>query len=446
MNSTKHPKGLVVLFSTEMFERISFYSMRSILILYLTKSLLFDKALASEIYGSYAGGVYVMAIFGGFIADQFMGTRRSVILGGFLMAIGQFFMYLSATYYNTDQAIPFLYAGLSVLALGNGFLKPNISVMLGDLYPKNDNRIDSAFTIFYMGINIGSLVGTMVSSILGETGNPADFRWGFLTACLGMIIGLIIFIIYKKRYLKTPTGDLIGNRPLKSENGQKAKLTTGDKKRIAAIVIMCCVTVFFWSAFEQSGISLTFLADEHINREILGVTVPASIFQIINPIAILLFAPVFVLIWNKLGNRNPSVPVKMGIGLCLVGFGFLLISLASIGAESGDKIGIIWIVLMYFLHTWGELSISPVGLSMVKKLSPVKLVSLLMGVWFLTAGIANKTAGVLAQLYPDNSSKMFLGYEINTISDFYMIFVYLSFLSGILLLVTSKQINKLMNS
>ncbi|MFA8436355.1 MAG: peptide MFS transporter [Marinifilaceae bacterium] len=446
MRKDRHPNGLMVLFSTEMFERFSFYSMRALLILYLTKSLLFNKELASNIYGSYAGAVYVMAIFGGFVADRFWGTRKSVIIGGLLMAIGQFSMYMSATLYTSPKAIIFLYAGLSILALGNGFLKPNISVMIGDLYPRNDRRVESAFTIFYMGINIGAFVGPLFGGFLGETGNPADFRWGFLLACIGMLIGLAVFTTFMNKYLRVPEGQLIGKKPTRNNNAKNSKLTSGDRKRIGAIVIMSCVMIFFWSAFEQSGISLTFLADEHIDRTLFGFTIPASIFQVINPAAILLFAPLFVIIWDKLGSRNPCIPVKMGIGLYLLGIGFIIISWAAKSIEINQKISIGWIVLMYFFHTWGELSISPIGLSMVKKLSPAKLVSLLMGMWFLTTGIANKTAGVLATLYPDGSTKSICGFQIETISDFYMIFVVLAFLSGTILLLCSPWIKKMMNS
>ncbi len=445
MTEKKHPSGLSVLFSTEMFERISFYSMRAIFVLYMTKALMFDKAHASWVYGNYIGLVYITAILGGYLSDKYLGNRKSVVTGGFMMAFGQFLLFLSASFYSTSSAVPFMYGGLLLLAFGNGFLKPNISVMVGDLYQKNDKRIESAFTIFYMGINIGALLGPIISGYVGETDDPGDFKWGFLVACLGMIIGMMIFLSLKNKHLNTPDGTEIGMKPEIQTDHKQQPLTKIEKQRITAIGIMCLFVVFFWSAFEQSGVSLTFMADELIDRTILGFTIPASQFQIINPLCIIIFAPLFAILWQKLGTLNPSIPTKMAIGLFLVGIGFLIIAQASIGASSTNKINFIWLILMYSFHTFGELSISPVGLSMVKKLSPVRLTSFLMGIWFLTAGIANKTAGIIAALYPDGEPQTLFGFPIKTVYDFNMIFVFMTFGASALLLLMSKRINQLMH-
>ena len=453
-----HPKGLYVLFVTEMWERFSYYGMRALFVLFMTKALLFDKALGSEIYGSYTGLVYLTPLLGGYMADRYWGNRKSIIIGGILMAIGQLFMFFAGTYYQeVNIAAPLMFTGLGFLIIGNGFFKPNISTMVGQLYPAGDKRVDSAFTIFYMGINLGAFIAPLLCGYLGDTGNAADFRWGFMAACVGMIVSLILFITLKNKYLVTPTGEQIGEKPnssreVKSETEVATPvnytamviwaavfggllylfrfqaemdwigsfifaltiaapgyiitdptLSKVERQRIWVIYIAAFFVIFFWAAFEQAGASLTYFAEEQTNREIFGTVVPTSYFQSINAVAIVIFAPLFVWLWGWMGKKNmePASPFKQAMGLFLLAMGYLVIAFGVKGIDPSTKLSMVWLVSLYTIHTFGELCLSPIGLSMVNKLAPVKLASLLMGVWFLSTASANKFAGTLSALYPE---------------------------------------------
>jgi POT family proton-dependent oligopeptide transporter len=331
-----HPKGLYVLFVTEMWERFSYYGMRALFVLYMTKALFFDKAKGSEIYGSYTGLVYLTPLLGGYMADRYWGNRKSIIIGGVLMALGQFLMFLSGTFYqDINVASAFMFAGLGFLILGNGFFKPNISTMVGQLYPAGDSRVDSAFTIFYMGINLGAFIAPLLCGFLGDTGNAADFRWGFLAACLGMVLSLILFVALKNKYIVTPDGEQIGVAPNSARHKNEdvpsvpistklmgiwavvlvglfflffkvleldligsfifsltiaapgfiisdPSLTKIEKQRIWVIYLVAFFVIFFWAAFEQAGASLTYFAEEQTDRRFFGTVVPASYFQSIN--------------------------------------------------------------------------------------------------------------------------------------------------------------------
>ncbi|MDO4729161.1 MAG: peptide MFS transporter [Bacteroidota bacterium] len=463
-----HPKGLYLLFFTEMWERFSYYGMRALFVLFMAKALLFDKELSSQIYGSYTGLVYLTPLLGGYIADRYWGNQRSVIVGGLLMAIGQFFMFLSGMFYkdSPDFAPTLMFVGLGFLIFGNGFFKPNISTMVGQLYPKNDARIDGAFTIFYMGINLGAFIAPLLCGYLGDTGNPEDFKWGFLCACLGMFLSVFIFIFFKNKYLVTPEGELIGAKPNKEEepeqhvvqytaNSVQSKklmfvwgaiwlvllgvfslllkddkgnidiigafifsltlaapgyiisdplLTKIEKQRIWVIYIVAFFVIFFWSAFEQAGASLTYFAEEQTDRRFLDTVIPASYFQSINAVAIVIFAPIFAMIWSALSKKKmePASPYKQALGLFLLAIGYLVIAFGVKGLEPGVKVSMMWLVSLYTIHTFGELCLSPIGLSMVNKLAPVKFASLLMGVWFLSTATANKFAGTLSSFYPES--------------------------------------------
>ncbi|MBM4780906.1 MAG: peptide MFS transporter [Archangiaceae bacterium] len=453
-----HPKGLYVLFVTEMWERFSYYGMRAIFTLFMTKALLFDKGRGSEIYGSYTGLVYLTPLIGGYVADRFWGNRKSIIFGGALMAAGQFMMFLSGTFYKeVGLATMLMYGGLGLLIFGNGFFKPNISTMVGQLYPVGDKRVDSAFTIFYMGINLGAFFAPLVCGFFGDTGSPADFRWGFLAACIGMILSLILFILLKDKYIVTPEGVQIGDKPntareVKVEGAPAAKtsmmpaliwgvialvlagifyfaagmdligtfiftltivapgyiisdpsLTTTERQRILVIYIVAFFVIFFWAAFEQAGASLTYFAEEQTNRELFGKTIPASFFQAINAVAIVLLAPAFVGLWSALGKKNlePASPYKQALGLFLLALGYVVIAMGVKGLAPGVRVSMMWLISLYTIHTLGELCLSPIGLSMVNKLAPVRFASLLMGVWFLSTSAANKFAGTLSGLYPE---------------------------------------------
>jgi proton-dependent oligopeptide transporter, POT family len=625
-----HPKGLYVLFVTEMWERFSYYGMRAIFVLFLTKALLYDKAFGSEIYGSYTGLVYLTPLIGGYMADRYWGNRKSIIIGGFMMAIGQFLMFLAGSFYeNVDLARIIMMGGLAFLIFGNGFFKPNISTMVGQLYPKGDSRVDSAFTIFYMGINLGAFLSPLICGGLGETGNPADFKWGFLAACIGMVGSTLLFIWLKNHYIVTPEGKAIGAAPNKSretsatENKEPKSeftivqiiiwlgveialfsifyllgqgvigafifslsiaapgfiisdrsLSKIERQRIWVIYIVAFFVIFFWAAFEQAGASLTFFAEEQTQREVglrlskvvmstiygllaalLGYlaflvitkmkneqkgvrelmatiliggivtlicliitmkpeglvmdTIPASAFQSVNAISIVIFAPIFSILWVALGKRKlePASPYKQAIGLFLLAVGYLVIAFGVKGLNPATKVSMMWLLSLYLIHTFGELCLSPIGLSMVNKLAPIKFASLLMGVWFLSTAAANKFAGTLSSYYPETmikvsalqdqktkngfeltkkmdkaeeingvkylsidlisfesvpkekkndvfaetftgsvvKEKSFLGYKINDLYSFFMLFVFMAGISSIILFFLSSILLKMMH-
>lgn len=458
-----HPKGLYLLFTTEMWERFSYYGMRALFTLYLTKALLFDKALASAIYGDYTGLVYLTPLIGGFMADRYWGNRKSIIVGGILMAIGQFLMFTSGMLYTTPQsATPIMLLGLLSLIIGNGFFKPNISTMVGQLYPQGDKRVDAAFTIFYMGINLGAFIAPLLCGLVGDTGSPADFKWGFLMACGGMILSLIIFITMKDKYIVTPEGAAIGGKPehhlhitaeetgtKKAGNGRAyiwlgalvalyfifkgfvgmdiigafifactiaapgyiisdPSLDKIERSRIWVIYIIAFFVIAFWAAFEQAGASLTFFAEEQTDRNLFGWwEIPASYFQSVNPVLIVALAPLFAWMWVRLGksNREPASPMKQSIGLFMVALGYVIIALVVKDLAPGVKVSMVWLFSLYAIHTMGELCLSPIGLSMVVKLAPTRYSSLLMGVWFLSTALANKVAGDLSGFYPEDVHK-----------------------------------------
>jgi POT family proton-dependent oligopeptide transporter len=463
-NNTKtgHPKGLYLLFVTEMWERFSYYGMRAIFTLFMVNALMFDKSLASTIYGNYTGLVYLTPLIGGYVADRYWGNRRSIFVGGVMMAIGQFFMFLAGSFYtDVNLASTLMFAGLGFLIFGNGFFKPNISTMVGQLYPEGDKRVDSAFTIFYMGINLGAFIAPLITGSLGEVYDkegliiPAMFKWGFLAACIGMVISTIIFELLKNKYIVTPTGEAIGAKPKKIESLEETvktpinvgvivqwvlisgflfvafkglmgldivgafiytlcivapasiivdkSLSKEEKQRIWVIFIIAFFVIFFWSAFEQAGASLTFFAQEQTDRHFFKWEIPSSYFQSINAVAIVIFAPIFAWLWTKLGasNREPSSPVKQSLGLFLLAVGYLIIAIGVKDLDPSLKVSMFWLVTLYTVHTFGELCLSPIGLSMVVKLAPVRFASLLMGVWFLSTATANKFAGDLSALYPE---------------------------------------------
>jgi POT family proton-dependent oligopeptide transporter len=502
-SSKGHPAGLYVLFFTEMWERFSYYGMRAIFTLYMIKALLFDKALASEIYGSYTGLVYLTPLLGGYVADRYWGNRRSIFFGGIMMAIGQLCMFLSASNYQTlSLAQPLLFTGLGFLILGNGFFKPNISTMVGQLYPEGDKRVDSAFTIFYMGINLGAFIAPLACGFMGDTGNPADFKWGFLAACIGMIVSTISFELLKNKYIVTPDGKSVGMPPVKkvlekheiatpkvpmSQILMWSVLTIGlflifnyvldagyigsaiysitlvgpaaivtdkslsyeEKQRIFVIYILAFFVIFFWAAFEQAGASLTFFASEQTDRYLLGYEIPASYFQSVNAVLIVILAPIFAAFWTFLGKRNsePASPTKQAFGLLFLAIGYLVIAFGVKGIQPELKVSMMWLFGLYLLHTIGELCLSPIGLSMVVKLAPAKFASLLMGVWFLSTASANKFAGTLSALYPEEGrpAPSFLGVEITGLFEFFIIFVVLSGIASMILFLLSKKLQKMMH-
>jgi POT family proton-dependent oligopeptide transporter len=452
------------------------------------------------------------------------------------------------------------FSGLGFMIAGNGFFKPNISSLVGQLYPKNDRRIDSAYTIFYMGINVGGALGPFLCGLVGDTGHPADFKWAFLVAGIGMLMSVVVQLVFQKKYIVDANGSPLGETPADAPKSwvkpvlmviglailsilmigllyidarvfsflsyllvgtlifigiilfSDKSLSFIEKKKIGVIFIVSFFVVFFWSAFEQAGASLTFFADEQTDRNLglsipkwivyaasllllyyvytlfmkarksLGAdekelrmtvfvllfllvggivymnsvmmgnaaasigmdVVPASLFQSLNSIFVVSLAPLFAWLWVKLGKYEPSSPTKMALGLLLLALGYLWIAFGVNSVQPGIKVSMMWLTGMYLLHTMGELCLSPIGLSLVNKLAPVKFASLLMAVWFLANAFANKLAGVLSALYPDGKTTSFLGYQMTSLYDFFMLFVVMSGVAAIILFALTKWLQKMM--
>lgn len=493
--TNKHPKGLYVLFATEMWERFNYYGMRAILVLFLTKALFFDKVLASQVYGSYTGLSYLTPLLGGYIADRYWGNNRSIIAGGLVMAIGEFVLFFCGHFYeNPALATPLFYTGLGFMIAGNGFFKPNISSMVGQLYSKGDSKIDSAYTIFYMGINTGGALGPAICGLVGDTGNSGDFKWAFLAGGIAMILSVITQKVFQKKYLVNAEGKQIGEGPADAPATFKKipvmvgfllllscltvalvyidikvvsylfwlllaciiliafivfsdkTLTSIQKQKVAVLFIVSFFVIFFWSAFEQAGASLTYFASENTQRDLGFYVVPTSFFQSLNSIFVVALAPLVAWIWIKLGKKEPSSPFKMAIGLFLLALGYLWIATGVNGVGTGVKVSMIWLIGMYMMHTFGELCLSPIGLSLFNKLAPFKFASLLMAVWFTANAFANKLAGVFSALYPENGkTTSFAGYQITNLHEFFMFFVMTAGTASIILFFLSKYLKKLMD-
>src|SRR5512134_1860517 len=393
-----HPKGLFLLFATEMWERFSYYGMRALLVLSLIAGVEtanpgfgWSQSEALKLYGLFTCFVYFTPLIGGWLADNYLGQRKSVIIGGLVMAAGQF---------TLASAIPgnlsLFYVGLVLLVIGNGFFKPNISTMVGDLYAEGDARRDAAFTIFYMGINAGAFLAPLVCSTLGE--DPAyGWRVGFFAAGIGMALSVIIQLAFSNRYIGTVGVEPAARRSLKMAGGTKHPLTAVERDRLRVIFVIFTFVVIFWATFEQAGGLLNLFADKYTDRSVGAFTVPTGWFQSLNPLFIVLLGIPFSMLWSRLGDRgkNPATPVKMYLGLAQVALGFMFLVVAVFEMQrAGDmKSGMIWLILGYLFHTTGELCISPVGLSMVTKLAPLRLGSLMMGVWFLVNFVGNTLAG-----------------------------------------------------
>ena len=417
-NFLGHPKGLYLLFVTEMWERFSYYGMRALLVLYaaaathaVNPGLGWAEPQALKLYGWYTGLVYATAIFGGWIADNFLGQRKAVVLGGIIMALGQFSLAAPLDTLGTAGAISLpalgivfpdtpasFYIGLLLMCVGNGFFKPNISTMVGDLYPQGDARRDGAFVIFYMGINTGAFLAPLVCSTLGE--DPAyGWRVGFLAAGIGMCLSVLIQLAFAQRYIGNVGRQPAAHRSLALAGGVKLPLTAVERDRLRVIFVIFTFVVIFWATFEQAGGLMNLFADKYTDRTVGSFLVPTGWFQSLNPLFIILLGIPFSMLWTRLGKsgRNPATPVKMYLGLAQVALGFVFLVIAVFEIQrSGDmSSSMIWLVLAYLFHTTGELCISPVGLSMVTKLAPLRFGSLMMGVWFMVNFIGGVLAGYI---------------------------------------------------
>ncbi|RZM78119.1 dipeptide/tripeptide permease [Pseudoalteromonas rubra] len=406
-----HPKGLFLLFGTEMWERFGYYGMRAILVLYLVAQVQnggfgWTNADALSLYGTFTMAVYLTPLIGGWLADNVLGQRKAIIIGGILMAAGHFTMGIPHSLVAGMEEQVF-YIGLALLCAGNGLFKPNISTMVGDLYQEGDKRRDGAFTIFYMGINLGGALGPLIA---GYVAAQINWQAGFIAAGIGMVISVVMQLLLSQKYL----GD-IGVVPAaklsqqQSASNTKEPLTSQEKDRIRVIFTMSVFSIIFWMGFEQAGGLMNLFAADYTDRMLMGFEIPASWFQSLNSIFIIIFAPLVAMIWLKLDKREPNSPVKFAIALVFLALGFLTMMMALIteGSDAGNlQISMMWLVLFYLFHTLGELCLSPIGLSMVSKLAPLRLASLLMGLWFLCTAVANKIAGFVGSFIGEGQEAM----------------------------------------
>ncbi|WP_413999486.1 peptide MFS transporter [Flavobacterium sp. W1B] len=553
---SKHPKGLWVLFGTEMWERFNFYGMRAILTLFLVNSLMMKESEASLIYGGFLGLCYLTPMLGGFIADRFFGNRNCILLGGLMMAIGQLLLFTSASVFGSNMSLAntLMWSALGIIIFGNGFFKPNISSMVGSLYPKQEKtKLDTAFTIFYMGINLGAFLGQTICPYLGDevvngVQNIHAFKWGFLAASIAMLIGTAVFYVLKNKYVVTPEGKPLGGLPSKNdvsdyEEGEAQKavfstqalvgaviafvilffafryildgdnfiktliypiiyasgltlagliisdssLTKVERDRIFVIYIVAFFIIFFWAAFEQAGSSLTFIAANQTDRTFMfGWQMPASMVQVFNGIFVFAFALPFSILWDKLREKGkePISPVKQAIGLALIALSYFIIAYNVKDLGNSGLLAIKWLILLYLIQTFAELCLSPIGLSLVGKLSPKRFSSLLFGVFFLSNAAGYALSGTLGSIMPATGEKfakakelgvdlqpildktvvatpeqlqllethqisatnpIFAGFEIHNLFEFFMVFVILTGIAAVVLFALTPLLKKMMH-
>ena len=546
----RHPKGLWVLFGTEMWERFNFYGMRTILTLFIVNALMMSKEQSSIIYGGFLGLCYLTPMLGGFIADRFLGNRLCILLGGLMMAVGQMLLFFSASIFSSDLELAktLLYVALGIIIFGNGFFKPNISSMVSSLYPKEEkNKLDTAFTIFYMGINIGAFLGQLICPLIGDVvvNGVRDiyaFKWGYLAAAIAMLMGTATFFLLKDKYVRTPEGRPIGGLPSKNDasdyeegEAQKASfsntsliiasvsfivlglvfhyifgqniiysiiygsgltlagliisdgsITKIERDRILVIYIVSFFIIFFWAAFEQAGSSLTFIADNQTDRNFFGWNMPPSMVQIFNGIFVVAFAIPFSILWDKLRakGKEPISPAKQAMGLALIALSYFIIAYNVKDLGNTGLLAVKWLILLYLIQTFGELCLSPIGLSLVGKLAPKRFSSLLYGVFFLSNASGYALAGTLGSILPatgeqfTESTKMginlqgildkkivptadqirlltekkisavnpsFAGVEIHNLFQFFMVFVVLCGIASIVLFALTPLLKKMMH-
>lgn len=560
---TGHPKGLWVLFGTEMWERFNFYGMRALLALFMVNSLKYLEADSSIFYGGFLALCYLTPMLGGFVADRFLGNRNCILIGGLLMGIGQLFLFFSASIFdgNLELAKTMMWLGLFVIIFGNGFFKPNISSMVGSLYPKQEkSKLDTAFTIFYMGINLGAFLGQFICPIVGDVKvdgiqDPFAFKWGFLAASIAMFIGTFVFFVLKNKYVVTPDGRAIGGLPKHNtaedfEEGETqtanfkgnsigiavalfvglffvfryllvgefgitnfdmGKLVKGliypfiysagvalaylimtsaenkvERQRIWVIYIVSFFIIFFWAAFEQAGSSLTFIASNQTDRNFFGWDMPASMVQIFNGLFVVIMAVPFSMLWDKLRakGKEPVSPLKQAFGLFLIAISYFIIAHNVKDLGNSGLLAIHWLILLYLIQTAGELCLSPIGLSLVGKLAPKRFASLLYGVFFIANAAGYALAGTLGAIMPATGDKfekaskfgvnlqdvldkkvtltaeqttmltkeqiglenpVFAGFEIHNLYEFFMVFVVLCGVAGLILALISPKLKKMMH-
>ena len=389
----EHPKGLYLLFFVEMWERFSYYGMRALLVLYMVQSLMYSTSKAGNIYGLYTGLVYLTPVIGGYIADKILGQRKCITIGAVLMTVGLFML-------ASQQPILFLPA-LFIMIIANGFFKSNISSILGMLYGKNNEKKDSGFTIFYMGINLGAFLSPLVC---GSLAMKYGFGIGFASAGIGMLVGTIIYKLFENKYLKE-YGIHINQKSDNKNLNENKKLTKREKNRIAALFVLMIFSVVFWTCYEQAGCSLTLFAEYATNRNILGHTIPTGYFQALNPFYIIILAPIISVLWSFLQSKHiePTSVEKFTLALGLISVSYVIMAIAG-DLSTYSKVSPLWLIIAYFIMTIAELCLSPIGLSLVSKLAPRNFVSVLMGTWFLSSFFGNLFAGIWGGKYGSISS------------------------------------------
>jgi proton-dependent oligopeptide transporter, POT family len=476
-----HPRGLFVLFFAEMWERFSYYGMRALLIFYLVQHWMFSDSEASVIYGAYTALVYITPVIGGYIADRYLGQRKAVLFGAVLLTFGHFLMAFEGSGGQGDPAMNIFWLALAFIIVGSGFLKANISVIVGQLYSRTDVRRDGAYTIFYMGINLGAAIGSLLAGYLGQT---YGWSYGFGAAGIGMLLGLIVFV-WGKPYLlgrgesrdpqrlKQPVVGvpfewllyvlgflavglvwvmiqyqaLVGTLLMVAGAALVAyvlftavvKLPAHDRDRIFAALFLILGSILFWALFEQAGSSLNLYTDRSVDRTMFGWEVPAAMFQSINAIYIVLLAPLFAMLWTGLGRAGlePSTPAKFGLAMLQVGAGFLVLVWGA--AVGGELTPVIFIFLIYLLHTTGELCLSPVGLSAMNRLAPAHMAGLIMGTWFFASATGNFAAGLIA------SATGAEGAGPERVTEVYTTVGWVAVAFGIAVIAVSPLIKKLMH-
>jgi len=438
-NLLGHPKGLFLLFGTEMWERFSYYGMRAILVLYLVATIQnggfgWTNAQALSLYGWFTFGVYLTPVLGGWLADNVLGQRKSIIIGGVLMALGHFALGTPHSMIPGFEENMF-YVGLALLCIGTGLFKPNISTLVGDLYEEGDARRDRAFTIFYMGINLGAFIAPLFIGYVGETIN---WQLGFVFAGIGMVISVLMQLTLAQRYL----GNLgvMPSAHFTHEQGDTQAsdkpLTQVERDRTKVILIMSVISVVFWTGYEQAGGLLNIYAKDFTDRHVMGFEVPASWLQSVSAFFVVAFAPIFAALWTKLDRNEPSSPKKFSIGLIFLGVAFLFMVVATLiqGGDTSVKVSVMWLIFTYLFLVFGELCLSPIGLSLVSKNAPIKFMSLLMGCWFLCNAAANKIAGVIGGMIGEGSE------QVNNAFAIFSGLAISGFLAGVIVFLISDKL------
>jgi POT family proton-dependent oligopeptide transporter len=436
--AVKQPRGLYLIFGVEMWERFSFYGMRAMLVFFLTDvqrgGFGWSKASADRLFGLYGLLAYALPMGGGWLADRFIGTHRSIIIGGCIIAAGHFCLAIPAT--------PTFFLGLGLVVLGTGFFKPNVSTMVGQLYGPHDPRRDGGYTLYYMGVNVGALLGPLVCGYLAESPRWG-WHYGFGAAGVGMVLGLLLYLRLKARYLPG-IGLAPSPRSAAGPTTPAMPLTRVERHGLIALVIIILFTIPFWAAFEQTGTSMNFFAAERTRRVVFGHTLPATWFQSVNSAFLLASAPIFAWMWTALARRGrePSTPVKMGAALMLMAIGFVFMVVGARLSDGGALVSPLWLVATYAFHTFGELWLSPIGLSTVSKLAPTRLTSLMMGVWFFGTGTAEYLAGHMASL-TERVERGEMFHLLGGQADFFLIFVISSVVTGLLLFALAPLVRRL---